>query len=809
MSWYNFPGPVQGGFGPLGAEDDEKRRRRRDAYRDAGAPYQGASSGVQQAEEPGLPGPSAADAAWGMPQAPAGAGAPQQRQHAPRQAAAVDMGQGAEQPQWEAYAGGRRPHGLQPQDVTPSGPPRRISLRAVPALEASGPEEEKRQHRAAVRPAQVLSEGVPGDAQPAHVVQVDGAGAGGKLEHAARALDAMPDDDLAVKAEPVQRRAVRRRQPKPFMRGGVARLRSDVPPDPRDRRVRFKGDDSKKGGFGPSRAARRPPGAPGAPYQDPSTHPSRYRFRRGEHKRAWKKEDKKFEIEGAGELRRIAAQDPEQPPAVGPQHVTPDPTPKGTKKEHVVQPQHVTPGRPSFKKGKLGRARSARSLYKDHAQRQQERADALEQESEHLKGQQVQLGGMLQDTRKQAAQEKRRTLAQMRKKNRSMLDQMGRMSRGARSLDQRHKKEKGIIVDLARDALGQAEQQRQDIIGKGRRAIQMVGDQAIAQQMRMRQQHQQQVGGLQGQLQRQQRAADEAMRTNQATRASMQDQLRRQQQQAAEAQRVGGAQLRSQQDRITGMQQRIGSLTKEGNELLRKTGENIQRLQSQIDQGSATSASLRDALKKAEDDLKAARQQATQGADLSAADKKRMQDEIRRMATDLQNAKKDLRSERSRPAGPSRAAAPIVVQGGAGGGGASSSAGGSSAASGGGSAARAPDLSKGVEAVKSIAAAKDAKGAARKGGTKGITQARRSYTDKRKTKIAELRALKGKRIREFNARTKKMPKAERDKARREFKKRVNAQFKEAQQRFPTARGLKTVAALRELIRKLDAFRPAK
>ena len=120
-----------------------------------------------------------------------------------------------------------------------------------------------------------------------------------------------------------------------------------------------------------------------------------------------------------------------------------------------------------------------------------------------------------------------------------------------------------------------------------------------------------------------------------------------------------------------------------------------------------------------------------------------------------------------------------------------------------------PALSKVVEAVKSIAAAKDAKGAARKGGTKGITQARRSYTDKRKTKIAELRALKGKRIREFNARTKKMPKAERDKARREFKKRVNAQFKEAQQRFPTARGLKTVAALRELIRKLDAFRPAK
>ena len=112
--------------------------------------------------------------------------------------------------------------------------------------------------------------------------------------------------------------------------------------------------------------------------------------------------------------------------------------------------------------------------------------------------------------------------------------------------------------------------------------------------------------------------------------------------------------------------------------------------------------------------------------------------------------------------------------------------------------------------MKSIAAAAaDKKKKAGGGsGTKGITQARRSYTE-RKTKIGELRALKSKRIREFNSRTKKMPKAERDKARREFKKKVNAQFKEAQQRFPTARGLKSVGAIRELIRKLDAFRPAK
>jgi hypothetical protein len=52
------------------------------------------------------------------------------------------------------------------------------------------------------------------------------------------------------------------------------------------------------------------------------------------------------------------------------------------------------------------------------------------------------------------------------------------------------------------------------------------------------------------------------------------------------------------------------------------------------------------------------------------------------------------------------------------------------------------------------------------------------------------------------------PKA-RQKARREYKKKVNAQFKEMQSKFPTARGLKSVGAIRELIRKIDAIRTAK
>ena len=103
------------------------------------------------------------------------------------------------------------------------------------------------------------------------------------------------------------------------------------------------------------------------------------------------------------------------------------------------------------------------------------------------------------------------------------------------------------------------------------------------------------------------------------------------------------------------------------------------------------------------------------------------------------------------------------------------------------------------------------KGAAKAGGTgtKGITQARRAYTDKRKMKMAELRSLKSKRIREFNTKTKRMPKAERDKARRAFKAKVEAQFKEAQKQFPTARGMKTVGALRELTRRISAMKTAK
>ena len=466
-------------------------------------------------------------------------------------------------------------------------------------------------------------------------------------------------------------------------------------------------------------------------------------------------------------------------------------------------------------------------MYRKHAQMMERQKDTLEAEVAEHKRRELEFGGRMQNLRQRTAAERQRTLADMRRQNRQNITDLRQQHQLGRSLLQQQSE-----MDKAK-IKSRAQQDREKLIRQGKDVIQQTHDRGLAQRLQMQDQHGRQIRSLEmdvhgadidnavleEKLRRQQRAADIMMKTGRAKHASLQDQLQRQRAQAAEMERVGGAQLRSQQDQISGLQRRVGDLTAKGNKLLADAGAHVQNLQNQIDTGNATSASLRDALKKAQDAYDKAKLEATRRSDISAADKKRLSNEIFRLNRDLNNAKADLRAERGRGGGRGGGGGggggrPIVVQGGAGGGGASSSAGGSSASGGGsGAAARAPDLSKVVEAVKSIAAAaadKKKKAAGGGGsGTKGITQARRSYTDKRKTKIAELRALKGKRIREFNAKTKKMPKAQRDKARREFKKKVNAQFKEAQQQFPTARGLKTVAGIRELIRKLEAFRPAK
>ena len=110
------------------------------------------------------------------------------------------------------------------------------------------------------------------------------------------------------------------------------------------------------------------------------------------------------------------------------------------------------------------------------------------------------------------------------------------------------------------------------------------------------------------------------------------------------------------------------------------------------------------------------------------------------------------------------------------------------------------------------AAAKKAKKAPKRDApaeSKGITQARRAYTNARKSKLAELRALKSKRVKEFNAKTKKLGKADRTKQRRAFKAKVEKQMKELMSKFPVARGLKNTAAVRDLIAQIQAISVAK
>ena len=122
MSWYEYAGAVQGGgFGP----DDEERRRRRRHARDSVA-YTGGmvsrasprpSSGWgSRAPMPGEVMPTAeATAVQALPSSEPSAGwrsvGPL---HAPRQAAAIDMGQGVQQPQIPEEKSDVPPRGWEP-----------------------------------------------------------------------------------------------------------------------------------------------------------------------------------------------------------------------------------------------------------------------------------------------------------------------------------------------------------------------------------------------------------------------------------------------------------------------------------------------------------------------------------------------------------------------------------------------------------------------------------------------------------------------------------------------------------------------
>ena len=88
----------------------------------------------------------------------------------------------------------------------------------------------------------------------------------------------------------------------------------------------------------------------------------------------------------------------------------------------------------------------------------------------------------------------------------------------------------------------------------------------------------------------------------------------------------------------------------------------------------------------------------------------------------------------------------------------------------------------------------------------GISSARKRYTDARKTKLAALRSHRDKLIREHNTKTKKLPKKERDAARREFKQKVNSQYKEQVKKYPPARGMKDVGTVLKLIKRVSGAR---
>ena len=127
----------------------------------------------------------------------------------------------------------------------------------------------------------------------------------------------------------------------------------------------------------------------------------------------------------------------------------------------------------------------------------------------------------------------------------------------------------------------------------------------------------------------------------------------------------------------------------------------------------------------------------------------------------------------------------------------------SSAGTGGGQAQQRQPII--VQAPKKKKAAPKKKAGAKKTQT-GVTAARKKYTAKRKSKLAELRSAKAKRIREFNAKTKKLPAAERKKRRADFKRKVDAQYKNIVSKFPTARGMTNVQQLQRLIKQAESIR---
>ena len=776
MSYYQFMGPVQGalGYGPA----DEEMRRRRKHHAGAWRPYEGGIS-VRPSEKFNR-----------VPQyqeqiVPSSAPTSQPPGAAPRMQAAVDMGQGPVQlPVQQAAAQQKPGMDLSYEQITgrPYDPSRIIGRSPSPSPEPAEP-------MIAAGAGQPPRRGKDDDDQKQ---PPDGVPQRPRPE-----AEAPPVVRPPAQLPQIQRPAAPRTQEPDLFEdniGTAAAVEVPVParvqPDPKPVRVsrpttkRRRGAGAGPPGFGPVR-------------RRDGRQPSR---------------DTEVPTGGGG------GQPPKKPPAGGEPYSGPPKAPRKSKiswgKDQVrrFQGDRFTPGSvlpwvPGERERNIG--------YQ-------------------------QLGK--QQGREIARREHQIELEKLQKKNRGLMDSMYMKLGGAYQQQDRLHAEG---LDLARRANLMEKQKNQQIKqlqeGMGREGLARQRAQERAQQLqRMGSDLEQRAGMQVRQLQEGMgRQGLELQRMRKQT-AGQKQEIARLQAMGSDLEKRAGAQVRQLREGMgrEGLarqraEQRANRLQAMGQDLETRALKQIKDLRQGMGREGLARQRAEAAYRKLLDDSNRNVQDLEKKIADGSADREAAQKEIDRLSKQLDEMRKvpkapvqdksEINAIKGELAGlkaalrgmpKQAAAAPIVVQGGAGGGGASSSAGGSSSSAGsggGGAAPRAPDLSGVVEAVKKIAETKSA-GEKKAGGaksTKGITQARRSYTDKRKVKLAELRSLKAKRIREFNAKTKKMPKEQRDKARREFKKKVNAQFKEMQSRFPTARGLKSVGVIRDLIRKIDAIKTAK
>ena len=770
MSYYQFSGPLQGGFGP----DDDDMRRRRKHYRDAGAPYSGGITRLQ--EKAPIYDVQVKEPKWGAQPDPPAAGVPQ----APRVSAAVDLGQGPVQTALDT--GREKQLAAQYFDDPPAlavpsgGLSKKSGIGEMPHFAPSRrpydpseivwrrqPEEEET--GAVAAPPQ--PPGRPGkdddmddDPQPPSVPRPTG-----PTVPAARPTPRIAQPPSLPSARPL---AIPKKTPELISEDPIGRavpVRAGVDPRKAGARALRKSIKRKRGDdpdfARPSPGAPAPPPPPFKKDEQPSdapTQPAKRRkkvsfgktrwreFHKGRAIQPWKPSERDIRLGyqqlGQGQGREMARRE---------HQITIDKLHKQNR-DLIADAGRMTQQGGQLAQEYLAQQAQGRKLLHER-EGMMESGRRLEKEVREG----TRRAGKLVQERSQMVEQGRKLQEQVR----AGQEERGRMMQSGKRLEEEVRSGTRRAGELVQEHSEYKQETEEQI----RKLQQGMGSEGLARQTA-------------------ERRLESVIKTGDALEEVLNRQIRRLKE------GMGSEGIAKEK-----AQEQYQKLLAQGNSI-------IQNLEKKIDDGNVSAAAAKkeiDALNRALSKLRAVPKAPVQDkSEINA---------LKGELAGLKSALKGLGRERRGGGGQ-----PIVVQGGAGGGGASSSAGGSSASSGGGGSApaRAPDLSGMVAAVKQMAAAKGEAGKkAAKGGTKGITRARRTYTDKRKTKLAEMRALKSKRIREFNTKTKKMNKADRNKARREFKKKVESQFKEMQSRFPTARGLKSVGVIRELIRKIDAIKTAR